>query len=83
MSMFLIPFKIQRKIEGIMRWFLWSGKAETKCLEKLDLKSVCAPLDHGGLEIKLLEIQNQSLLLKWLWKLRCLEGASLWRGIVF
>lgn len=82
MSMFVILTSIDKKIEGNMRTFLWSGKADSKFTAKVAWNKVCAPLDHGGLFIKPLQHQSLSLLLKWLWKLRCGDGSRLWRGIV-
>lgn len=65
-----------------MKRFLWRGLVNNKVFSKVAWSNVCAPLDHGGLAIKSLQSQNQSLLLKWMWKLQCSNNSFLWLRIL-
>lgn len=44
-------------------------------------KSICRPVEHGGLGIYSIPETNRALLSKWLWKFG-LEDQALWRRVV-
>ncbi|XP_050222735.1 uncharacterized protein LOC126672827 [Mercurialis annua] len=49
---------------------------------KVPWSDVCLPLQQGGLNISPLRIKNQSLLLKWIWKLRTGRKTTLWFTVI-
>jgi uncharacterized LabA/DUF88 family protein len=71
MQVFLLPQWLIKHIERTKRAFFWKGKGKCiggHCL--VNWTRVCLPIEHGGMGIRDLKIQNISLLLKWLWNLR-------------
>ena len=57
-----------RKVNKIIRAFLWAAKDDTyggKCLVNWEL--VCSPLDYGGLGIINLQLHSTALKIRWLW----------------
>ncbi|WMV58807.1 hypothetical protein MTR67_052192 [Solanum verrucosum] len=70
-----------KKLEKMRRKFLWQGNKEGKgyCLVKWD--TVLLSKKDGGLGIRNIRLQNESLLLKWLW--RCInEDKALWKEVI-
>ncbi|KAJ4768712.1 RNA-directed DNA polymerase (reverse transcriptase)-related family protein [Rhynchospora pubera] len=78
MSVFLLPTWLIQHIDKVRRRFLWgtsdSGK---KKIHLLSWSRICLPKKNGGLGLLDLNLQNKSLLLRWLWKLHT-DNHSLW-----
>ena len=66
MSLFPIPTKVVKKLNKMRRKFLWQGNEEGKgyCLVKWG--RLLLSKKDGGLGIRNLRLQNESLLFKWL-----------------
>ncbi|XP_050232953.1 uncharacterized protein LOC126681456 [Mercurialis annua] len=77
-----IPFSVIAYLESNMRMFLWSGSANGRGLCKVAWDTVCLPTRYGGLNIPSLHLKNQSLLLKWVWKLISCDKQSMWFLVV-
>ncbi|KAJ3701224.1 hypothetical protein LUZ61_004929 [Rhynchospora tenuis] len=78
MQVFNLPTWLISHLDGIRRGFFWKGK--DKCLGGhclVNWKRCCLPKRSGGLGISDLPLQNQALLLRWLWKLKY-EPNSTW-----
>jgi hypothetical protein len=69
MQALLLPKWVTNRIRNITRRFLWTGTKDTfsggHCL--LTWPKVTLPKINGGLNIMDIELQNKTLLLKWLW----------------
>ncbi|KAJ1702140.1 hypothetical protein LUZ63_001919 [Rhynchospora breviuscula] len=77
-----LPILVVWHLEGMRRNFFWKGK--DKCLGGhclVNWSKCCLPKENGGLGIISLDLQNQALLIKWLWKLKA-EQNSLWTNTV-
>lgn len=81
MSLFHIPQGVVNKITKIQRDFLWSSSAEKKGLPLVKWDILHLPKSHGGLNISNLQVRNQGLLFKWLWRF-FIEKSALWRQII-
>lgn len=80
-SPFLIPSKVTKKLGRQRRDFLWQDNKEGNnyCLVKWEI--VMLSKDKGGLGIKNLNLQNKSLLMKWLWRYTS-EERALWNEMI-
>ncbi|KAJ3691188.1 hypothetical protein LUZ61_020352 [Rhynchospora tenuis] len=77
-----LPAWLLKHLEGLRRSFFWKGKS--KCLGGHCLvawSKCCLPKENGGLGIFSLDLQNQALLSKWLWKLTTQQN-SLWTSTI-
>ncbi|KAJ3688152.1 hypothetical protein LUZ61_017316 [Rhynchospora tenuis] len=82
MQVLKLPRWVLKHLEGIRRRFFWKGN--DKCLGGhclVNWSTCCLPKANGGLGIIDLERQNQSLLMKWLWKLKH-DTTSVWTSTV-
>ncbi|KAJ4805083.1 RNA-directed DNA polymerase (Reverse transcriptase)-related family protein [Rhynchospora pubera] len=78
MSVFLLPKWLLKSVVKERSRFLWGSNMVGK--QKVHLMAwnrICLPKAVGGLGIKELQLQNQALLLRWLWKLYT-DRSSLW-----
>ncbi|KAJ4816106.1 RNA-directed DNA polymerase (reverse transcriptase)-related family protein [Rhynchospora pubera] len=78
MQVIHLPAWLINLLDGIRRSFFWKGK--DKCLEGhclVNWSKCCIPKRSGGLGILNLTLQNQALLIRWLWKLNA-EPNSTW-----
>ncbi|KAH0709195.1 hypothetical protein KY284_010622 [Solanum tuberosum] len=81
MSLFPIPRSIEKKINKSRRVFLWQGNKEKLGYNLVKWDVVTLNKMQGGLGIKKLNMQNVSLLKKWLWRF-CSEDMALWRRFI-
>ena len=72
---FKIPKGVLRKIDYYRSCFFWQ---DDERLTRWDI--ICQPKDQGGLGVHNLEIQNQCLLSKWLFKL--INEQSVWQDLL-
>ena len=77
---FKIPKGVLRKIDYYRSRFFWQGNEhKTKCrLTRWNI--ICRSKDQGGLGVHNLEIQNQCLLSKWLFKL--INEQGVWQDLL-
>jgi hypothetical protein len=68
-SLFILPQRILKEIEGMMRAFLWSGVDLKTTGAKVSWKDVCTPKLEGGLGFKPLKDWNKATMLRHLWPL--------------
>jgi hypothetical protein len=80
LSSFEIPKGVLEKIDYFQSRFFWQNDIQKKKCRLMKCSIVCQPKDQGGLGIQNLEIQNQCLLNKWLFKLINEDG--LWQIII-
>ncbi|XP_026399415.1 uncharacterized protein LOC113295281 [Papaver somniferum] len=69
MSVYRRPSAVVKECERIIKNFLWSGDPTVKKLVTIKWDEVCAPMEEGGLGIRILEVVNKALLLKLLWRI--------------
>jgi hypothetical protein len=80
LSFFEIPKGVLEKIDYFRSRFFWQNDSQKKKYRLTKWSIICQPKDQGGLGIQNLEVQNQCLLSKWLFKLVNEEG--LWQTIL-
>ncbi|WMV31780.1 hypothetical protein MTR67_025165 [Solanum verrucosum] len=81
MSLFPIPAKVVKKLDKLRRNFLWKSNKEGKGYNFVNWKNVLLSKERGGLGIRNLRLQNESLLMKWLWRYTE-EDAALWKEVI-
>ncbi|KAL4204695.1 hypothetical protein AMTRI_Chr01g133270 [Amborella trichopoda] len=68
MSLINMPASVVRKIEKMMRDFLWGSYGDSRKFHLLRWERVCTPKKEGGLWIRHVRFVNQALLCKWWWR---------------
>ena len=77
MSVFPMPASVSNSIDALRRNFLWQGSEDKKKFHLVKWKELMVSKNTGGLGIRNLRKQNQSLMMKWLSKLAN-EDNMLW-----
>ncbi|XP_026459317.1 uncharacterized protein LOC113359977 [Papaver somniferum] len=65
MSIFQMSVSIEKKLDQIMRYFLWGSSADKKRINWVAWDRACKPKKLGGLGIRNLGLTNKALLAKW------------------
>ena len=81
MSLFTILVSIARRLEKIMRDFLWLNNGLMKRLHWVNWGEVCCPNHQGGVGIKPLCHMNEALKIKWIWRF-AKEDDAFWRKVI-
>ncbi|WMV11771.1 hypothetical protein MTR67_005156 [Solanum verrucosum] len=81
MSLFPIPGKVVENLDKLRRKFLWQGNKDGKGYSLVNWETALLSKDRGGLGIKNLKLQNESLLKKWLWRYTE-ERNALWKEVI-
>ncbi len=68
LSLFTIPNHVAERIEKLQRNFLWGGLGDGFKHHLVGWKTVCRPLNHGGLGVRRVAGINRALLGKWMWR---------------
>ncbi|KAA0034017.1 LINE-1 retrotransposable element ORF2 protein [Cucumis melo var. makuwa] len=68
LSVFQAPSSTYKNIEKLWRNFLWKGSCGSKGSHVINWSIVTKPKEEDGLGISRLQITNQALLSKWLWR---------------
>ena len=78
MSLFIIPKKIIKKVEAVMRVFLWKGPDLGFGGAKVAWSDITLPKEEGGLGIKKLSDWNDASIAKFIWNICSLDSSSSW-----
>lgn len=70
-----IPSKVVKKLDKLRRNFLWQGCNEGSGYNLVKWETILLSKKRGGLGIKNLSIQNNCLMMKWLWRYNSEEHA--------
>ncbi|KAM2375829.1 hypothetical protein ACFXTH_044543 [Malus domestica] len=81
MSLFKIPCRVKRRLEKLMKGFLWEGVEEGKKTHLVRWELVTKNKEERGLGVGNLRNQNEALLAKWLWRFP-MESQSLWHKVI-
>ncbi|WMV11987.1 hypothetical protein MTR67_005372 [Solanum verrucosum] len=73
--------KFKGNLDKLRRKFLWQGNKDGKGYSLVNWETALLSKDRGGLGIKNLKLQNESLLKKWLWRYTE-ERNSLWKEVI-
>lgn len=65
LSLFTIPVSVANKIESFFRKFLWNDSKDYHRYLLVDWKTICTPMDGGGLRVRSIKSHNRVLLAKW------------------
>lgn len=66
-SFFIIPKKVIKEVEAILRAFLWSGPNLKKTGSKVFWEHICSPKHEGGLGFKSMQLWNQAAIANHIW----------------
>ena len=73
----LTPALVIRKMEGLLRKFMWEGgKGNEKKLHLISWNKIQKPREEGGLQVRTLSSQNLALGAKLLWQI--VTGKDSW-----
>lgn len=81
MSLFPLPFKVMKKLDRLNGNFLWHGCKEGKGYKLVNWQTTMRSIEQGGLGIRNLRAQNNSLLTRWLWRYNK-EDHAIWREVI-
>ncbi|GKU92455.1 hypothetical protein SLEP1_g6177 [Rubroshorea leprosula] len=76
-SIFILPKRVIKSVEGICNAFLWKGRVADARGAKVSWATVCQPKMEGGLGLKPLHIWNMACILRFIWLLFTKAG-SIW-----
>ena len=68
-SIFLLPKRVMKDIDVVLKSFLWSGTDLKKVGTKVAWVDVCVPKKEGGLGIKCIVTWNKACMIRHLWDL--------------
>jgi len=80
MSFFELPRGVLENLDCFRSRFYWQNDQHKKKYRLVKWEIMCQPRDQGGLGIQNLQIQNQCLLSKWLFKL--LNENGMWQELL-
>jgi hypothetical protein len=80
LSFFLLPKGVLKILDYFQSRFFWQGDNEKNKYRLSKWTIVCSPKDQGGLGINDLEIENMTLLGKWLFKF--ITEDEIWQNII-
>jgi hypothetical protein len=80
LSFFLLPKGVLKIFDYFRSRFFWQGDNEKNKYRLSKWTIVCSPKDQGGLGINDLEIENMTLLGKWLFKF--ITEDEIWQNII-
>jgi hypothetical protein len=69
MGFYLLNDGVHKIMDTIRAKFLWQGVEEKFKYHMAKFEMVCRPKDQGGLGIINTKIMNESLLVKWIWRI--------------
>lgn len=76
LSVLNIPKGVISRLQKIFSNFLWGSSVENKKRKWISWKQICLLVEEGGLGIRAFHEVQESLLMKFAWKL--IRGGSLW-----
>jgi hypothetical protein len=81
MGFYLLPKGTHEEMDSIRGKFFWQGADEGNKYHMAKMDTICRPKDQGGLGILNTTRMNESLLVKWIWKI--VQGSDdLWFKIL-
>ncbi|KAJ0797670.1 putative RNA-directed DNA polymerase [Helianthus annuus] len=80
-SLFKVPVMVKNKLEAMIKRFLWGGNSDANKIHWVGWDLVTRPKKCGGLGLTKLDVSNNALLLKWIWRYR-MEVKSMWRKVI-
>ena len=69
MGVYKLGEEVHQKMDSIRSQFFWSGAGDKFRYHMVKWEQMCLPKDFGGLGIINTRILNDTLLLKWVWRL--------------
>lgn len=79
MNCFRLPKWLVQKIDRVRRLFLWGKNAgDARGISLINWETTILPKKWGGMGLRNIELQNISLLLRWLWQLYQ-DQSSIWK----
>ncbi|KAL0439808.1 UNVERIFIED_CONTAM: LINE-1 retrotransposable element O protein [Sesamum latifolium] len=76
-SAFILPKGVVRRIESLLRTFLWKGNTDSG-YAKVAWKDVCLPMEEGGQGISDIQTLNYGLMCRRLWDVVVERSDSIW-----
>ena len=69
MGLYLLPESIHHQMDTVRPRFFWRGDPDKFRYHLVNWDNSCLPKDFGGLGILNTRVLNESLLIKWIWRL--------------
>ena len=76
-TIFVLPKKVLKEVDEILRRFIWTGTEMKKHGAKVAWSEVCCPKNEGGLGIKCIVTWNKACMMRHLWDV-ARKKDSLW-----
>lgn len=77
-SLFILPKKVIKEVEAILRTFFWTGPDLKSSGSKVAWDQLCSPKQEGGLGFKSLQVWNKAANAKHIWFLISGGEQSMW-----
>lgn len=77
-SIFILPKKVLKEVESILRAFFWTGPDLKHSGAKVSWEHLCSPRKEGGLGFKSLQVWNKAAMAKHIWYLVSGGEQSMW-----
>lgn len=77
-SIFILPKKVLKEVESILRAFFWTGADLKHSGAKVSWEHLCSPKKEGGLGFKSLQVWNKAAMSKHIWYLVSGGEQSMW-----
>ena len=77
-GLFILPKKSIKKLEQLIRSFLWNGIDLKHSSAKVSWADLTCPKSEGGLGIQKIEDMNKALMVKYIWDICQPSSCSIW-----
>lgn len=81
MSLFPMHASVVKRLDVLRKNFMWQGNNEKNKIHLVRWDILTTSKKEGGMGIRNLKIQNQGLMMKWLWRFSTTEQ-SLWKNVI-
>lgn len=77
-SLFILPSKVHKEIDALLRAFFWSGVDMKRTKAKVAWEDICVPKNEGGLGLMSTKMWNKAAMLRYVWLIANSSCSSIW-----